>query len=174
MPHTVARSSGPAAIRAATLAAVLVAASSPAGATVYRWVDEQGQVHYGEIVPPRFRDTARPVDLAAPAPDAAQQRSALERAARDQARAASAAADAGRAPVAPATAGSGSAGPPVHKRPARIPDPGTDCETWQRLYRESQDCFGPYRTVRRGIKPEAFEACNVVPELPSRCRPRLP
>lgn len=170
MPPTVALSCGPALI----LATALVAASSPAGATVYRWVDEQGLVHYGEIVPPRFRDTARPVDLAAPPPSAAQQRSALERAARDQARAASAAADAEREPVAPAASGSGSARPPVLKRPARAPDPDTDCETWQRLYRESQDCFGPYRTVRGGIKPEAFEACNMVPEPPPRCRPRLP
>jgi hypothetical protein len=61
------------------------------------------------------------------------------------------------------------------KRPARVPDENTDCETWQRLYFESIDCFGPYRTVRGGIKPEAFERCNEVPEPPvSRCRIRLP
>ena len=56
-----------------------------------------------------------------------------------------------------------------------MPDQDTDCETWQRLYFESIDCFGPYRTVRGGIKPEAFERCNEVPEPPvSRCRLRLP
>ena len=56
-----------------------------------------------------------------------------------------------------------------------MPDESTDCQTWQQLYLESLDCFGPYRTVRGGIKPEAFERCNEVPEPPhDRCRLRLP
>jgi hypothetical protein len=63
----------------------------------------------------------------------------------------------------------------VGKRPAQVPNDRTDCETWQRLYFESIECFGPYRTVRGGIKPEAFDRCNLVPEpRPDRCRLRSP
>lgn len=61
------------------------------------------------------------------------------------------------------------------KRPAQVPDERTDCDTWQRLYQESIDCFGPFRTARGGLKPEAFQACNVVQEPPpTRCRQRIP
>jgi hypothetical protein len=49
----------------------------------------------------------------------------------------------------------------------------TGRSTWQRLHQESADCFGPFRTVRGGIKPEAFEHCVEVPEPPPRCRPQL-
>lgn len=47
----------------------------------------------------------------------------------------------------------------------------TDCETWRRLYRESEDCFGPYRTTRGGTKAEAFEKCNPIPSPELKCGP---
>ena len=153
----------------------LWAAATPAGqaATVYRWVDEQGKVHYSDVVPERYRPVARPMDLKANEPTAEPQREALERAQRQKTPAAAtsarpvrAAASAASTPVAP---------PPAGKRPAQVPNEQTDCESWQRLYLESIDCFGPFRTVGGGIKPQAFEVCNVVPEPPpSRCRLRTP
>jgi hypothetical protein len=40
----------------ATLAALVVAGASPANASgkVYRWVDEQGVVHFGDAIPPEY------------------------------------------------------------------------------------------------------------------------
>ena len=40
--------------------------------TVYRWVDEQGKVHYAEVVPERYRNKAKPVDVTSNAPSAEQ------------------------------------------------------------------------------------------------------
>lgn len=156
------------------VAFLLLASAAVVAATVWRWVDERGRVQYSQTVPERYRSTAKPVDVTANQPSAEQQREALERAQREKARAAAAATatDPGRQPAsatAPATPGS----PPTAKRPAQVPDEQTDCETWQRLYLESAECFGPYRTVRGGIKPEAFDACNVVSEPPPRCKLRV-
>ncbi|WP_422126463.1 DUF4124 domain-containing protein [Thioalkalivibrio sulfidiphilus] len=40
------------------LALVLaMALAAPAGAQIYRWVDEQGQVHFGDCAPPRCNST---------------------------------------------------------------------------------------------------------------------
>ena len=33
------------------------------------------------------------------------------------------------------------------------------CEARKRRYRESQECFAPYRTATGGIKREAFQHC---------------
>ncbi len=151
---------------AAIGALCLLAAAAAAQTTVYRWVDDSGRVNYSETVPERYRSVARPITV----PDAAPSVEApLAPHATAAGQPASAPQPVARTP--PPT-------PPLKpagKRPARVPDQNTDCETWQRLYFESIDCFGPYRTVRGGIKPEAFERCNEVPEPPvSRCRLRLP
>jgi hypothetical protein len=159
------------------LTAVAVAswwlASAAVAATVYRWVDDQGRVHYSDVVPERYRSTARPVDAPAAEPTAEQRQDALERARSERERAAAPSID--RAgPAASAPPSSAASAPPV-KRPAQVPNDQTDCETWQRLYEESIECFGPFRTVRGGIKPEAFEVCNVVrAPPPDRCRMRIP
>lgn len=139
--------------------------------TVYRWVDEQGKVHYAEVVPERYRNKARPVDVTSNAPSADQQREAGERAERERAQAEAIAPPKSRPPARVTSTSTASRPAPIAKRPAQVPDDRTDCRTWQRLYLESIDCFDPHRTVGGGIKPEAFERCNVVPEPPpDRCR----
>jgi len=142
-------------------------------ATVYRWQDDQGTVHYSDVVPEKYRGTARPVD-ATPSPlTDAQQREALARAQLDKSKL-SVDRREQTSPPARAQPSSGASRAGV-KRPSQVPNEQTDCETWQRLYRESLDCFGPYRTVRGATKPEAFEVCNVVAEPPStRCRMHIP
>ena len=144
----------------------LFACAAAAATTVYRWVDDNGRVNYSETVPERYRSVARPVAVPAAAPTAD--------ATRDDAGAAAAGKPASAAQ--PVSRRPPPALPkPVAKRPARVPDDSTDCDTWQRLYFQSLACFGPYRTVRGGIKPEAFERCNEVPEPPvNRCRLRVP
>ena len=150
----------------------LLAIAPGIAATVYRWVDEQGKVHYSEVVPERYQSTAKPVGTPANEPTAEQQREALERARKEKARAAAIDTNRDRLPATAATPSVASR--PAGKRPAQIPNDQTDCETWQRLYLASVECFGPYRTVRGATRPEAFDVCNAVPELPSRCRSRIP
>lgn len=158
---------------------VLVAAALLSGtgglpaATIYRWVDDQGRIHFSDTVPDAYRSRARPLGLPPSEPSEQDRQAALERAARDQARAN---ASAGARDAAGRTDAGAPGFPllPPRKRPAQAPDADTDCETWQRLYYESIECFGPYRTVRGGIKPEAFDRCTEVPEPPPRCRLRLP
>ncbi|MCD2343838.1 DUF4124 domain-containing protein [Ideonella azotifigens] len=162
-----------AALAALTSTALLLAAAGAVAATVYRWVDENGQVHYGEVVPEQYRRTAKPVEMWASPPSAEQQREAQERAQKEKARAAALAAEQDRRQ--PAAGAAPAASQPAGKRPAQVPNDQTDCDTWQRLYAESIECFGPYRTARGATKPEGFEVCNVVPEPPpTRCRLRIP
>ena len=144
-----------------------------AGATVYRWVDDQGKIHYSEIVPQPYQGVAKPVDAPANDPTAEQRREALGRAQKEKAKAAAIETDRQRLPASAPTASAASQ--PAGKRPAETPTDQTDCETWQRLYLESIECFGSYRTVRGATKPEAFDVCNVVAEPPpTRCRLHIP
>ena len=154
------------------------ASLSVAAAAVYRWVDDQGKVHYAEVVPQRYQGVAKQVGAAANEPSAEQRRDALARAQREKARAAEMAAERQKTSAnvpSPASAAAASAPAPAGKRPAQLPNDQTDCKTWQRLYMESIECFGPFRTTRGATKPEAFEVCNVVAEPPpSRCRMLIP
>lgn len=157
------------------LASALVNA---AGAAVYRWVDDQGKVHYSEVVPQRYQSVAKRMDAPANEPSAEQRREALARAQQEATRAADMASEraAERERLPPASTPAAVDAPkPAGKRPAQTPNDQTDCETWQRLYEESIECFGPFRTVGGGIKPGAFEVCNVVVAPPSsRCRLLIP
>lgn len=149
-----------------------------AGAEVYRWVDDQGKVHYSEVVPQRYQGVAKRIDAPANEPSAEQRSAALARAQQEKARAAQMASEraAEQERLTPASTPTAvAAPPPAGKRPAQTPNDRTNCETWQRLYLESLECFGPFRTVGGGIKPQAFEVCNVVTEPPpSRCRALIP
>lgn len=160
-----------------TFVGVLCLLASPlinaTGASVYRWVDDQGKVHYAEAVPHRYQGVAKQVGAAANEPSAEQRRDALARAQQEKAKAAEMATERQRPPA--GSPGAAAASRPVGKRPAQIPDDQTDCKTWQRLYLESIECFGPFRTVRGATRPGAFEVCNVVAEPPpSRCRMLIP
>ena len=149
------------------IAVMAIVLAAPAlAATIYRWVDDQGQVHFSDVVPEKYRKTAKPID-SPPGPSMEQQREAGERAAKDKARAAQASKEResvqATAPVpAPPASASG-------KRPPMAPDESTDCDTWRRLYRESLECFAPYRTTLGVPSAEAFEHCTPVLEPPARC-----
>jgi hypothetical protein len=152
--------------------ALLMAQSPVRASTIYRWVDDQGKTHYAELVPEKYRKAATPLSSSPSNPTEEQQRDARQRAAQDKVRAA----ETGRAATKPIVAskpGSASSSPTA-RRPAQVPDAQTDCATWARLYRESLDCFGPYRTTRGATRAEAFRRCNAVEEPPSRCHELLP
>lgn len=156
--------------RAATLAfAALVACASAQAAAIYRWVDEDGRTHVADVVPEKYRATATRIDSGQYEVSPEQRRQAEERAARDKTLAAqSAARRADRAASAPGTKASA---PASARRPAQGVTDATDCETWRRLYRESEDCFAPYRTTRGGTRAEAFEKCNPIPSPELKCGP---
>lgn len=154
--------------RAALALLALCLAVSADSAVIYRWVDKQGKTHFGDVVPNEYKDVAKPVDQTAPSPSAEEQRRATERAAKEKARAAEAPAAASAA-GASSPAGSAASSPKPSRRPPYAPTDTTDCETWRRLYRESLECFGPYRTARGATKAEAFEHCTPVLEPPIRC-----
>lgn len=149
--------------------AIALMSSSGAFATVvYRWVDEHGRTHVSDVVPDKYRRSAKPVNLGSYEPSPENRQQAEEQAARDKAAAA-------RAPTAQAEKPSQAASAvsaPATRRPAQGVDSKTDCATWRRLYQESLACFGPYRTANGGIKPEAFDACTVIPSPDLQCGPR--
>jgi hypothetical protein len=159
-------------VPAGLLTIVLSVLAPVSSAEIYRWTDDQGRTHYSEVVPEKYRKTAKPVSPPAPAPTPDQMREAQERSAREKARAA-AIESSERKPqpgLPPAATASGS----LKKRPEQVPDERTDCETWARLYKESIDCFGPFRTARGATREEAFNYCTPVDEPPTRCRKRVP
>ena len=141
--------------------------------SICRWVDESGRTQMAEAVPDRFRNVATCTDTgkyeASPAQrDAAQRRSADDRA-RLRSEAAKPPAQVASGAMRPARAASG----PGAKRPSEIVTDATDCTTWWRIYDESVECFGPFRTSRGATKVEAFDVCNTVESPQGRCGPRV-
>lgn len=115
------------------------------GAEVFKWLDEKGQVHYGNQVPEKYKSRAHSLPLsvapadATPAPKSAN------------------------VPAPPKEA------KPVVAAPSPTPTPAkneTPCQAAQRKYEESAACFAPYRNVNGGIKPEAFEHCKEMKQPP--------
>jgi hypothetical protein len=163
-------------LRSAWPVAMLLSLGAPAlhATAICRWVDDTGRIQLAQTVPEKYRKHATCTDSRQYELTPEQRRAALQQAADDRARA-RAGEDAARAPlsgepapVRPAPAASR----PFAKRPATVPTEATDCPTRWRLYDESAECFGPFRTARGGIKPEAFEVCNEVPRPEAQCGPR--
>lgn len=130
---------------------------------IYRWVDEDGTVHYGDTVPDRYKDSAtrkpelkeHPVIDVTPTP---KQMRARQRAL-------------DILDVEPEAETVNPAPPANASTPASAVSENTadmTCEEqWQR-YNASQACFAPYRLANGGIRPEAFDNCVAVPQ-PPRC-----
>ncbi|MCU0927044.1 MAG: DUF4124 domain-containing protein [Hydrogenophaga sp.] len=154
--------------RMVLLCSVMALVAPLQAADIYRWVDDQGRTHLSDVVPDRYRDSATRIDSRRYELTPEQRREADERAAQEGLRDAPAN-PAVSAPAAP-TSTVATPAPPV-KRPVERVTEATSCETWWRLYRESQECFGPFRTVGGGIKPEAFDHCNEIPSPETRCGP---
>jgi Domain of unknown function (DUF4124) len=149
------------------MTALGAAASANAG-VIYRWVDKQGKTHFGDAVPSEYKAGAKTVDNKVTAPSAEEQAAAIERAGQQREKAHAAPAPK-PPPLAPARAPSAPASSVMPKRPPNAPNDDTDCDTWRRLYRESLDCFGPYRTAHGATKAEGFARCTSVTEPPARC-----
>jgi hypothetical protein len=128
-----------------------------AQAEVSRWVDEKGVVHYGDVVPEKYRGRANAVPLRSDALSPEQEKEAQLRMQKYR----EALKPAARAPepAPPAIVDStDSADSPA----LPIQTTGLTCdEQWQQYF-AAQDCFGPYRIKNGAAKIEAFSHCPVI------------
>lgn len=144
------------------------AAAATQAADIYQWVDDSGRMQASDVVPDKYKATARRLDSQRFELSAAQKAEA-------QTRRASSRKGSGDLPgesvsdngqTAPAASLSGS---------PRAAHAATDCETLRRRYDESQACFSPFKNVNGTMKPGANEACTEVPDPSPQCGlPRLP
>lgn len=131
-------------------------ASLPAfGGEIYKWIDNEGKVHYGDRVPDQYKKRATVPDL----PEIAT-------------------VDLSSPPVPQLGDVYGDSGLSAGR--SRLQDDDvlwssgvseTDasdaaCEAKMQRYRESQACFAPYRLANGAIKAEAFEHCTAIPQPP--------
>ena len=136
---------------------------------MYRWVDENGKVHVSDVVPERYKKTAKRIDSTQFEASGADRRAAEDRAAADRAAADRAREQASAAKGAAATA---IAPPPPSEQAAKGKLPSqTECEAAQRRYKESVDCFAPFTNTNGSTRAEAFEKCAPVPDPSQRCGP---
>lgn len=129
--------------------------------SIYRWVDEEGMVHYGDTVPDRYKDSAtrKPELKEHQVIDVTP--TTREQQARDRALDVLDVEPKANTPNPAAPASTNT--PAVSENTADM----TCEEQWTR-YNASQACFAPYRVANGAIRPEAFDNCVVVPQ-PQQC-----
>ncbi len=133
-------------------------------ADIYQWVDDSGRTHLSDVVPEKYKATARRVDSrqfeATPQQRAAAQAlAARERELAAKAAAADAAGSAGRRRTAagtPAAAASGASS-------------ATDCATLRQNYAQSQACFEQFRNANGSLKAGAYDRCVEIPDPSQQC-----
>lgn len=137
-------------------------------ADIYRWVDENGRTQFSDVVPEKYRKSAKRMDSRQYELNAEQRREAEARAAQEKAQAAEAAQSKPRADTDKAANPAPAA---AQTKPRPAVDENTDCATLYRLYRESLDCFAPYITATGTTKSEAFAKCALVADPSRKCGP---
>jgi hypothetical protein len=145
--------------RVRAVLAILLSLYAPSSLTqVYRWVDSSGRVHYGDIVPDRYKAGARLVDSRSSAPTSEQISEAKKRAERERLEAAQRERRAAAAPsIPPLPAQAGGTAP-------------QSCEAEWKKFVASADCYAPYLLYRGGIRPGAVEKCGPAVATPT-CGP---
>jgi hypothetical protein len=157
-----------------TLAAVALSLlSTGAGATsICRWVNESGRSQIAEVVPEKYRKVADCTDSQKYELSDEQRQAAQQRVAEDRARARQAAANPPADRASDAARSARAVAQARAKRPTEVVTDATDCPAWWRIYDESVECFGPYRTARGATSVEGFDTCNVVASPEAKCGPR--
>ncbi len=143
---------------------------SPAmGATsICRWVDEKGHTQIADVVPHKYAGVATCAETEQYELTADQRREAEQRRAAERSKVRADNAKPPKKTASSATRAMDAASQPGAKRPSEAVTDATDCPTWWRIYDESSECFGPFKTLH-GIKPEAFDKCNEVPSPEPKC-----
>ena len=153
------------------LIAVTLALLSPVARSmsICRWVDENGRTQMSDVVPDKYKKAAICSDSQKYELSPEQEREAQRRAAEAQRRTRH---EMAAPPTEAASSPPGTASLPSAKRPTEVITDATDCQTRWRIYDESAECFGPYRTARGATKQEGFDKCNVIPSPEMKCGPR--
>lgn len=157
-------------LRLALLICSIMLLSPLYAADIYRWVDENGRTQFSDVVPEKYKKSAKRMDSRQYELNVEQRREAEARAEQEKAQAAEATQRKARA-EAEKTANAASAAAAVQTKPRPAVDKNTDCATLYRLYRESLDCFAPYITANGTTKSEAFAKCTPVPDPSRKCGP---
>lgn len=133
--------------------------------TIYQWVDANGQTHFSDTVPARYKGSATQIDTSASRVSEKERQEALERVAKEKEQIVAdskALAEAAAAEKAVQAANSKNAAPVIDNKNA-------DCEQLMHAYRESQECFAPYMRVEGGTREEAYKHCKSVVDPSSQC-----
>jgi hypothetical protein len=129
---------------------------------ICRWVDEKGHTQIADVVPQKYASIATCTDSEQYELTAEQRRAAK------RSKAGSGIAKPPKKTASGAIRPMDAASQPGAKRPSEVVTDATDCPAWWRIYDESSECFGPFKT-QHGIKPEAFDKCNEVPSPEPKC-----
>ena len=155
-----------------SLAALALLSTGAAATPTCRWLNESGQTQIADVVPERYMKVAVCTDSQQFELSPEQRQAAEQRIAEDKARARQAAAKAPADRASNAARPARAASQAGAKRPTKVVTDATDCPTWWRIYDESVECFGPYRTTRGTAKAEGFDKCNVIASPEPKCGPR--
>ena len=141
-----------------------------AGATmICRWMDENGQVQFADVVPDRYKSIVMCRRLPAPelSSELPSERNRLVELFKHPDTQSSPPRQAASSAAATPAAGL----PPAVKQPMETVNESTDCKTWWRLFNESGSCFAPFRTTHGGVKAEAFDHCIDIASPEEKCGP---
>jgi len=159
--------------KSSALLGLVLASAVTYGGEVYRWTDENGQIHYGDSIPESQKRSAKTITLTNTTIPEPQRQEAESRLARDKSLLRQ-----GAAPVASPSQSKAAS----RTTSARTTSPSTtsaltmsaderrrQCAEEWRMYNESYACFNPYRIKGGGVRPEGFQHCTQVKE-PEQCR----
>ncbi len=138
--------------------AVILTSAITYGCEIYKWTDENGQVHYDNSVPKSQRNVAEKINSRGVSILNSQYQETAVKGQLGQ----------NNKPVEPTNSKAASNSTEVDRGSTAANDRRNSCaEEWRR-YRESQACFAPYAKVGGGVKGEAFEHCTEVTQ-PAFC-----
>lgn len=120
------------------LPALLLLLALPAQAEIYKWVDEKGRTHFGEVLPEKYRKSGKVLD---PQPMNTISTGEMRRGANS----------------APSPAATPDTRPPA---PPRALNAEELCVEQHQKYRQSQECFARFRNANGSLKAGAAEQCG--------------
>jgi len=138
------------------LFALLLPFAPSYGDQIYKWTDENGQIHYGNKIPDSQKKVLKTFKSD---PLTSGQQTSLPTLKKPQI-------ETSKAPLEPPP-------PKLDDAPttSQSSDKKSECEEAWKKYEESQACFAPYVLYKgRGVKAEAFEHCTVVHQPTEICK----
>jgi hypothetical protein len=132
-------------------------------ADLYRWVDEDGKTHFSDIVPEKYKKSAKRYDSGQYKVNEADRKAAQERARQ-----------VAEHPVnktAPQETAQDkqSISMDAPAKQQKKPVNPNDCNALRQQYAESQACFSTFRNANGSVRGEAFERCVDVPDPSIKC-----